>query len=143
MDPRQFTPAEVNAVIPELEALVRYLRSLESEMREKEWRLRQALGEAKRHGQRVEEATFLEEEAEIDFLRIMVRSQFERVVALGGEVKGGYLVDFPGVIHGEPVLLCWKPGETEVRWYHGLNEGMTGRRPIPEELLFDTGSEER
>lgn len=134
MAERRFTPAQVNSLIPELEAVIRSLRSLEGEIQDKEWRLKQAKVEARRTGD-VGADTFLKEEAEIDFLRILAQGQFDRVRSLGGEVKGGYLVDFPGRIGTEDVLLCWKPGETAVRWYHGLYEGMMGRKPIPEELL--------
>lgn len=134
MAERRFTPAEVNSVIPELEAVIKALRRLEGEIQEKEWALKQAKVEARRSGEATED-TFLKEEAEIDFLRILAQGQFERVRSMGGEVKGGYLVDFPGRIAGQDVLLCWKPGETAVRWYHGLYEGMMGRKPIPEDLL--------
>ena len=40
------------------------------------------------------------------------------------------LVDFPAVIEGEPVLLCWRLGEDEVAWYHGYDDGFAGRRPL-------------
>jgi hypothetical protein len=130
MTERRFTPAEVNRLIPELEAIIKQLRSLESEIQEKEWRLKQAKVEARRSGE-LGPDSFLQQEAEIDFLRILARAQFDRVRDLGGEVKGGYLVDFPGAIAGEDVLLCWKPGETRVTWFHGLYEGMMGRKPIP------------
>lgn len=132
---RHFTPADVNRLIPELERIINHLRTLESEIQEKEWRLKQAKVEARRRGDVIEEATFLREEAEIDFVRILVESQFDRVMQLGGEVKGGGLVDFPGRVDGQDVLLCWKPGEKEVRWYHGIYEGALGRKPIPQELL--------
>jgi hypothetical protein len=135
MAERRFTPAEVNRVIPELERIIKYVRSLEGEIQEKDWRLKQTKVEARRQGEAVAEDTFLRDEAEIDFLRILVQGQFERVRELGGEVKGGFLVDFPGQIDGKDVLLCWKPGETEMRWYHGLYEGMMGRKPIPEEQI--------
>lgn len=138
MAERHFTPAEVNRVLPELERIIAHLRSLEGEIQEKEWRLKQTKVEARRKGDVVDDATFLKEEAEIDFLRILARGQFDRVRELGGEIKGGYLVDFPGRIEGQDVLLCWKPGETAVRWYHGLYEGMMGRRPIPEQMLDDS-----
>jgi hypothetical protein len=134
MAEHRFTPAEVSKLIPELEAIIRSLRNLEGETQEKEWRLKQAKVEARRAGA-VGEDAFLKEEAEIDFLRILAQGQFDRIRDLGGEVKGGYLVDFPGQIDGQDVLLCWKPGETDIRWYHGLYEGMMGRKPIPEELL--------
>lgn len=138
-----FTPVQVNRIIPELEQIIKYLRSLEGEIQEQEWRLKQAKVEASREGHFVDEATFLKEEAEIDFLRILAQAQFERVRGLGGEIKGGYLVDFPGRIGGQEVLLCWKPGEKAVTWYHGPYEGMMGRKPIPEELLEQGGQEEQ
>lgn len=45
------------------------------------------------------------------------------------------LVDFPAMIDGEEVLLCWRSDESEIRWYHSYNGGYAGRRPIPEALL--------
>lgn len=134
MAERVFTPAEVDRLIPELEVVIRSLRNFEGEIQEKEWRLKQAKVEARRAGLRDVDA-FLTEEAEIDFLRILAQGQFQRVRLLGGEIKGGYLIDFPGRIDGQDVLLCWKPGESAVRWFHGLYEGMMGRKPIPENLL--------
>jgi len=48
------------------------------------------------------------------------------------------LIDFPALIEGEEVLLCWRSDEPDVRWYHGFEEGFPGRRPIPEKLLTAT-----
>ncbi|MEW6194371.1 MAG: DUF2203 domain-containing protein [Bacteroidota bacterium] len=45
------------------------------------------------------------------------------------------LVDFPAVIEGEEVLLCWRSDEEKIIYYHGINDGYAGRKPIPEELL--------
>ncbi|HEY8346522.1 MAG TPA: DUF2203 domain-containing protein [Symbiobacteriaceae bacterium] len=132
---RHYTPAEVNRMIPELEAIVRYVRNLEAEIQEKEWQLKLAKVDANRRGEPLTEASFMKEEAEIDFLKILVRSQVDRIREMGGELKGGFLVDFPAIIDGQEVLLCWKPGEKSVRWYHGLYEGMMNRKPIPAELL--------
>jgi hypothetical protein len=41
------------------------------------------------------------------------------------------LLDFPAVFGDEPVLLCWLEGETQLGWYHRLDCGFAGRRPIP------------
>ena len=41
------------------------------------------------------------------------------------------LLDFPARFGDEPVLLCWLEGETELGWYHRLDCGFAGRRPIP------------
>ena len=42
------------------------------------------------------------------------------------------LVDFPAVIDGETVFLCWRSDESELAWYHPIEEGYQGRRPLPE-----------
>ena len=45
------------------------------------------------------------------------------------------LVDFPAIIDGEEVFLCWRSDEENLQWYHGVEEGYAGRRLIPPELL--------
>ena len=51
----------------------------------------------------------------------------------GVQVKGldEGLLDFPAEHEGEEVLLCWKVGEPEVAYWHGLDEGFAGRKPLP------------
>lgn len=41
------------------------------------------------------------------------------------------LLDFPSMKFNEEVWLCWKAGEDEVKFWHGKNEGFTGRKPLP------------
>lgn len=40
------------------------------------------------------------------------------------------LVDFPGIVEGELVWLCWRLGEPEVAFWHPRDEGFSGRRPL-------------
>ncbi|MGA2763978.1 MAG: DUF2203 domain-containing protein [Spirochaetia bacterium] len=42
------------------------------------------------------------------------------------------LVDFPTVIDGETVFLCWRSDEGQLGWYHRIEDGYQGRRPLPE-----------
>lgn len=55
--------------------------------------------------------------------------------ALGVQVKDldQGLVDFPArhPERDEPVLLCWRLGEDDVAYWHGLEEGFAGRKPLP------------
>jgi hypothetical protein len=57
----------------------------------------------------------------------------EEVVALGVQVKDPAqgLLDFPAVIDGQPALLCWLVGEERIGFWHTLEGGFAGRRPLP------------
>ncbi len=40
------------------------------------------------------------------------------------------LLDFPSRRFGEDVWLCWKRGETEIKFWHEKDSGFMGRKPI-------------
>jgi hypothetical protein len=42
------------------------------------------------------------------------------------------LVDFPAEIDGETVFLCWRSDENCLAWYHRIEEGYQGRKPLPQ-----------
>jgi hypothetical protein len=44
------------------------------------------------------------------------------------------LCDFPHQMGGRIVYLCWKCGESEIRWWHEVQSGDTGRQPLPSEV---------
>ena len=54
------------------------------------------------------------------------------ITELGVQVKDldRGLVDFPSLRGGEEVLLCWHVGEDEIRYWHGVDEGFAGRKPL-------------
>ncbi len=45
------------------------------------------------------------------------------------------LVDFPSIIDGEEVFLCWRSDEHDIIYYHSIQEGFSGRRLIPQEYI--------
>lgn len=45
------------------------------------------------------------------------------------------LVDFPSIIQGEEVFLCWRSDESEIRFYHPIETGYVGRTEIPQEFF--------
>ncbi len=65
-------------------------------------------------------------QARLDFLLANVQSH-------GIELKGlgPLLLDWPAVLDGQDVLLCWLEGETDVDWYHRADLGFLGRRRLP------------
>ena len=40
------------------------------------------------------------------------------------------LVDFPALVSGRPVWLCWRLSEERVEWWHEVTEGFDGRQRI-------------
>ena len=49
-------------------------------------------------------------------------------VSLKGLDQG--LLDFPSKRFDEDVWLCWKDGETEIKFWHDMDSGFNGRKPI-------------
>jgi hypothetical protein len=45
------------------------------------------------------------------------------------------LVDFPAIIDGKEVFLCWRSDEENIRFYHEMDKGYAGRKLIPEKYL--------
>jgi hypothetical protein len=40
------------------------------------------------------------------------------------------LLDFPSLRFNEEIWLCWKEGETEIKFWHGKDDGFNGRKPV-------------
>jgi hypothetical protein len=57
----------------------------------------------------------------------------EQIDQAGAQVKSleEGLLDFPAKRGEEDVLLCWKLGEDEIRFWHGTDEGFSARKRLP------------
>jgi len=42
------------------------------------------------------------------------------------------LVDFPALVSGRPVWLCWRLGEGPIEWWHEHDRGFEDRKPLVE-----------
>lgn len=78
-----------------------------------------------------------EDKARRDQAGQQLRSVLERFQESGCLVKDldTGLVDFPTLLRGEEVYLCWKTGEESIRFWHGVHEGFAGRKPIDQDFL--------
>jgi hypothetical protein len=45
------------------------------------------------------------------------------------------LIDFPTLLRGVEVYLCWKLGEPKIAFWHGVDEGFRGRKAIDQDFL--------
>lgn len=134
MDQRLFTPDEVDALIPRLAGIVgpaieRHQRAvaLQRQLQDEQSRIRISGGSL------VDQREWKARAEQLDGLSIEVRQALQQIHDLGGVTKDLEmgLVDFPGRVGGEIVNLCWKHGETAVRFWHGLDEGYANRKPLP------------
>jgi hypothetical protein len=59
-------------------------------------------------------------------------AELERFAETGAQVKGfaPLLLDYPGERDGVPILWCWVEGEPDIAWYHRVDCGFAGRRPV-------------
>lgn len=64
---------------------------------------------------------------------------FEELERLGCSYKDWNftqgLVDFPAMIDGQEVYLCWRSDESQIKYFHDAEGGFTGRKLIPEKYF--------
>ena len=67
-----------------------------------------------------------------DQSRDKIREAVEQIQEIGCILKDldEGLVDFPAMLNGHEVYLCWKLGEERIVYWHGLDEGFAGRKPL-------------
>ena len=133
MATRYFTPDEANALLAEVrpvaEELVEHRRAMTEAAARRATFVQRIAGNGGDFdpGEAKADAELFEREAE------GAARCVERLEALGVLVKDldTGLVDFPALYEGEEVLLCWQAGEDEVAFWHGVDEGFAGRKPLP------------
>ena len=135
---KRFTLAEAQSLVPRLEAAMRNAVTLKTEYEQAEAGVREFLERVTlMGGMMVDRERARTGRERRDGLAKRLKAAIEQVQELGCVVKDldiG-LVDFPTLFHGVEVCLCWKLGETRIEYWHGMEEGFRGRKPIDEDFL--------
>jgi hypothetical protein len=136
--PKRFNHAEAQRLLPEVGRLLREALDAKSEYQEAE-RLIQELSERVMllGGVMVDRDRALASRSRRDAAASMLKEAVEAVQDTGCVVKDldiG-LVDFPTLFNGVEVYLCWKLGEPGIEFWHGIDEGFRGRKPIDQDFL--------
>jgi hypothetical protein len=132
MAPRYFTVAEANAALEELRPVAEEMVARRSELVDAQAR-RAALGaQVVTNGGDLTPSDFAEADVELEQAASALAQCVERIQAAGVLVKDldQGLLDFPARREGEEILLCWHVGEDEIRYWHGIEEGFAGRKPL-------------
>jgi hypothetical protein len=126
---RLFTVHEANALIPKLELLMGKLQRHGATLSAQIDEIAHAIGQPP---EAVTAAQLLELRPELSPVIDELETLLGEIDACGGQLKGLDLglVDFLTEINGEVVLLCWQYGEKEIAYYHSLETGFSGRKPL-------------
>jgi len=129
---RHFTPEEANAELEHVRPLVEQLVAERKEHSLALERQEELEGKIRGNGGGIPPAQLAEATAEVDAVARRLAKLVDEIAGHGAEVKDldTGLIDFPALRNGETVLLCWRLGEDEIGWYHGLDDGFAGRRPL-------------
>jgi hypothetical protein len=63
---------------------------------------------------------------------LQAKDAIAEIDSIGVQVKDleTGLLDFPAILDGETVLLCWKMGESRIEFWHTIESGFRGRLPL-------------
>jgi hypothetical protein len=135
---KRFTHAEAQQLLPEVGRLLREALGAKAEYQQAEKAI-QELSERVMlmGGVTIDRDRALTARSRRDAASAMLKGAIEAIQERGCLVKDldiG-LVDFPTLFKGVEVYLCWKLGEPAIEFWHGVDEGFRGRKPIDEEFL--------
>lgn len=128
-----FTLSEAQTLLPVLEALLRKAQAagiraseMESEMQQLTQRIFLS------GGMHVSVVQAARRRAEREKALQEARDTLVEIDEIGVQVKDleQGLLDFPCVVDGQTVLLCWKLGEKEIGFWHTAEDGFAGRKPL-------------
>jgi hypothetical protein len=129
---RTFTVEEANAAVVELrpivEQLVRHGRNLAAAQRRQAELVTRIAG----NGGDMAPSDLREAAETIEREAAAIGKCADLIDAAGAQIKSleEGLLDFPALRGDEVVLLCWKLGEEEIGYWHGVDEGFAGRKPL-------------
>jgi hypothetical protein len=123
MQTKYFTHSEAKKTLPLVKQIVKDILNTASKMR----LLADTLGDQAENDPHI--IKFMDE----------IRSYLKEIEDLGCYYKDWNfsigLVDFPSVINGKEVQLCWRSDEEEILFYHDIETGYNGRKIIPDDYI--------
>jgi hypothetical protein len=127
-----FTLAEANAALAELRPVVERMVDLRRHHLAAIERRDELAARIGSNGGGISAADVVELDTQIEELAGALEACIDRLLEAGVQVKDldTGLIDFPALRDGVEVLLCWRAGEGEIEYWHGVDEGFAGRKPV-------------
>lgn len=143
---KYFTVDEANRMLPLVRAIAEDIVNLFRDIHERRDRVakvRQSPGADRRSDEDVYRQELDQVEREIDDDIKRLEEYVDELRCLGIELKDFVkgLVDFPHLMDGREVCLCWMPGEDEVAYWHEVDAGFRGRQSLLEGSVLGESDE--
>jgi hypothetical protein len=136
--PRYFTLDQAHRMLPHVEDTIRRAIELKAEYQSHDEQIRDVTRKVMiSGGMMIDREKFVTLKNSRDEAGSAIRAAIEAVQETGCLVKDldiG-LLDFPTLYNGQEVYLCWRLGEKRIEYWHGIEEGFRGRKPIDAEFL--------
>jgi hypothetical protein len=132
-----FTLGEAQTLLPVVEALLRRAQAAATRAGELEQEMQQLCHRIfLSGGMYVDVSVAARRRAERDKAVQEAKDTLAEIDSIGVVVKDleQGLLDFPSVMDGKPVLLCWKLGEPAIAYWHTEEEGFAGRKPLDPQM---------
>jgi hypothetical protein len=128
-----FTPQDVNKILPEIQKQFSQIILL----RNKVISLQEDLQKTAIEGSKF--SIFIAKKQELNRAVYRLYKDIEGLEKRGIMIKSvdDGLLDFPSLRFDEEVWLCWKYGESEIKFWHGRDEGFMGRKPLASASIIE------
>lgn len=135
MGPKIFTVKEANALIPDLENVFKELDAIRASIRQVKSKmdvLEMLWGESVNSENNPDRREYLHYIEEVEKLKKQFDATINKFAEMECFLKGldANLIDFYSVIEGRLVYICWQRGESEIGYWHHLEDGFAGRQPL-------------
>ncbi len=134
--PHHYTIAQANSMLQEL---TRLIQSMQVDSRQREMlrsRASEMKGNTRGNGYHSpgEEVTLAQATKQVEE---SLQKSVQQFVDWGIELKDLNigLVDFPALLDGRTVFLCWQLGESTVGFWHETSTGYASREPLDDRFL--------
>jgi hypothetical protein len=131
--PRTFTRAEAEALLPEVDRLLAQAQVLAENVASTEQAAQAAEWKPRTNGRVHTEPVGETPETVGRSVGRQLRQLMERIQGMGivvRDIRTG-LIDFPSLREGRIINLCWRRGEPlEIRFWHEVEAGFGGRQPL-------------
>jgi len=121
---KHYTREEARDLLPSIRKWIQQLRELRTWLRDRDAETEKTLGEGRDlGGEQVN--TWIKRLCQ---LQRLLREFESREIQLKDLERG--LIDFPAIIGGREVFLCWEQDEDDIEFWHDLETGYAGRERL-------------